>query len=126
MGELLESDRALESAVKGGLVSQSFSKLCHSLCSELKTLNELQESVSMATGAEDADAFELEMRSFLKELGCPHGPLVAKETGCILSNYRNKLLLIGRCSYYRVVFSPTVVCVQTSFSLSSWLPGYFL
>ena len=72
-GPLLE-DGALRVAVEGGLSSSQFVELCLSLCSELKTLNSMQETVTRPQGPEDEESFHLEMRSFLLELACPHSP----------------------------------------------------
>lgn len=61
------------------------------ICSELKQLYSLQEAVSKPQGPADTDAFQLEMRSFLQELQCPHDSL--KELD-LLSSFKKKLLLV--------------------------------
>ena len=48
-GALLE-DGALRVAVEGGLSSPHFVDLCLSLCSELKSLNNMQETVTQPQG----------------------------------------------------------------------------
>ena len=61
------------------------------VCSELKQLCELKETISKPQGANDAEAFQLEMRSFLQELHCPHKCLRELD---LLESYTKKLLLV--------------------------------
>ena len=89
-GPLME-EGGLKSCIKKGLDSDVFIELVTSVCSELKQLCSLQEAVSKPQGSADSESFELEMRSFLKELNCPHTLL--GELG-LLGTYRKKLLLV--------------------------------
>lgn len=99
--------------MEAGLGSAVFIDLVSSLCSELKTLNQMQENVSkpsgavqpvgvcctsynhcFCTGVEDTDSFQMEMRGFLQELSCPHKHLTSDLN--ILASYSSRLLLIGQ------------------------------
>ena len=62
------------------------------ISSELKRLCALQETVSRPQGPGDNEAFQLEMRSFLKELHCPH-ELLLKDLD-LLSTFKQRLLLV--------------------------------
>ena len=112
-GPLLE-DGALRVVVESGLSSPQFVDLCLSLCSELKTLNNMQETVTRpqgesfhlphffisiyilsvaCPGPEDEESFHLELRSFLLELACPHLSLTkGLQT---TSTPSNRILLLG-------------------------------
>lgn len=59
---------------------------------ELKRLCALQETVSRPQGPGDNEAFQLEMRSFLKELHCPH-ELLLKDLD-LLNTFKQRLLLV--------------------------------
>ena len=48
-------------------------------------------------GPQDADSFNLEMRSFVSEIGCPHKALV--QDLMALNEYHNRLLLLGNGSF---------------------------
>lgn len=89
-GPLLE-DGVLRSTLEKGLHSDVFIDTVITICSELKDLYSLQEAVSRPQGPADADSFQLEMRSFLQELQCPHESL--KELD-LLSSFKKKLLLV--------------------------------
>ena len=106
-------------AVEGGLQSAMFVDLVAFLCSELKRLNKMQETVAKpagmyktrlsvrflhewvstfaagpATGVDDAESFQLEMRGFLQELSCPHPQLLSPNNP--LATYTTRLLLVGQ------------------------------
>ena len=89
-GPLLE-EGILRSTLEKGLDSDVFIDTVITICSELKQLYSLQEAVSKPQGPADTDAFQLEMRSFLQELHCPHESL--KELD-LLSSFKKKLLLV--------------------------------
>ena len=88
-GPLLE-EGVLRSTVEKGLHSDVFIDTTIAICSELKQLLSLQEAVSKPQGPADTDAFQLEMRSFLQELSCPHESLGELD---LLSSFKKKLLL---------------------------------
>lgn len=81
----------LRSTLEKGLDSDVFIDTVIAICLELKQLYSLQEAVSKPQGPADTDAFQLEMRSFLQELHCPHESL--KELD-LLSSFKKKLLLV--------------------------------
>ena len=81
----------LRSTLEKGLHSDVFIDTIIAICSELKQLLSLQEAVSKPQGPADTDAFQLEMRSFLQELHCPHESLGELD---LLSSFKKKLLLI--------------------------------
>lgn len=85
-------DGVLKESLEKGLESDHFIELVSAICSDLKQLCSLQEAVSKPQGPTDAEAFELEMRSFLKELHCPHESLLREPN--MLGSYKNKLLLV--------------------------------
>ncbi|KAJ3613229.1 hypothetical protein NHX12_019479 [Muraenolepis orangiensis] len=68
-GPLL-AEECLYSRVEAGLSSPEFVDLCVWLASRLKTLCNLEESISSGPG--DVDGLQLEMSSLLKELHCPY------------------------------------------------------
>ena len=115
-GPLLE-DGALRVAVEGGLSSSQFVELCLSLCSELKTLNSMQETVTRpqdCPGPEDEESFHLEMRSFLLELACPHSSLTkglqttsTPSNRILLLDFLLSELLAARLLSLRTEESPT-------------------
>ena len=88
----LEEESALKESLEKGLASDLFIELVYALSSELKQLCSLQETVSRPQGPSDAESFQLEMRSFLQEMSCPHESLL-KELD-LLSTLRKKLLLV--------------------------------
>ncbi|CAL8273601.1 unnamed protein product [Merluccius merluccius] len=73
-GPLLE-EKALAGGVEGGLASPQYVDLCVWLASGLKAACDLEESLSSGSG--DVDGLQLEMSGLLKELHCPHEPLLA-------------------------------------------------
>ena len=89
-GPLLE-EGVLRSTLEKGLHSDVFIDTIIAICSELKQLLSLQEAVSKPQGPADTDAFQLEMRSFLQELHCPHESLGELD---LLSSFKKKLLLV--------------------------------
>ena len=111
-GALLE-DGKMKTAIEEGLASAAFVELVTALCSELKRLNQMQETVTKPAGlgsfafcgtpattlrvlsvfflgAADAESFEVEMRGFLQELCCPNTQLTTS-----LSSYSSRLQLVG-------------------------------
>ena len=54
-------------------------------------------SNNTTTGPSDKESFEMEMRSFLIELGCPHASL--SERGCVLEGFENRLMLVGQLAH---------------------------
>lgn len=85
-------DGALKTAIESGVDSIAYTDLLTSLCSELKSSAELQEAVTRPQGLEDAESFQLELRSFLRELHCPHFSLTMDTS--VLSSYEKRLLLL--------------------------------
>ncbi|XP_067414146.1 protein FAM98B [Emydura macquarii macquarii] len=75
-GPLLEEE-ALHKAVENGLSSQDFSELCVWLSSQIKSLCDLEESITSTAGEEDVESFQLEISGFLKEMACPYSTLVS-------------------------------------------------
>ena len=88
----MQDSSTLQTAIEQGLTSSLFIDLCTLLCNELKQLLNLQEAVSRPQGQDDCDSFELEIRSFLKELHCPHTSLINERD--ILISYKKKLLMM--------------------------------
>ncbi|XP_048188741.1 LOW QUALITY PROTEIN: protein FAM98B [Perognathus longimembris pacificus] len=74
-GPLLE-EQALRQAAEGGLSSPEFSELCVWLGSQIKSLCNLEESITSA-GRDDPESFQLEISGFLKEMACPYSVLVS-------------------------------------------------
>lgn len=74
-GPLLE-EQALSKAAEGGLSSPEFSELCIWLGSQIKSLCNLEESITSA-GRDDLESFQLEISGFLKEMACPYSVLVS-------------------------------------------------
>ena len=143
-------DGKLQEAIEAGLSSAMFVDLLISLCSELKRLNKMQETVARpagvcecvcvcvcmcvcvrvcvhawlhvyvlcATGEEDAESFQLEMRGFLQELSCPHPQLTSSINP--LTSYSSRLLLVGQFKPHQLSFNAcikwcTVITVSTDF-----------
>ncbi|XP_024057827.2 protein FAM98B isoform X2 [Terrapene carolina triunguis] len=75
-GPLLEEE-ALSKAVENGLSSPDFSELCVWLSSEIKSVCDLEESITSTAGGEDVESFQLEISGFLKEMACPYSALVS-------------------------------------------------
>uniref|UniRef100_A0A2K6B165 Family with sequence similarity 98 member B n=1 Tax=Macaca nemestrina TaxID=9545 RepID=A0A2K6B165_MACNE len=74
-GPLLE-EQALTKAAEGGLSSPEFSELCIWLGSQIKSLCNLEESITSA-GRDDLESFQLEISGFLKEMACPYSVLIS-------------------------------------------------
>uniref|UniRef100_A0A8C8WEJ9 Family with sequence similarity 98 member B n=1 Tax=Panthera leo TaxID=9689 RepID=A0A8C8WEJ9_PANLE len=74
-GPLLE-EQALTKAAEGGLSSPEFSELCVWLGSQIKSLCNLEESITSA-GRDDLESFQLEISGFLKEMACPYSVLIS-------------------------------------------------
>ncbi|PNJ27366.1 FAM98B isoform 1 [Pongo abelii] len=74
-GPLLE-EQALMKAAEGGLSSPEFSELCIWLGSQIKSLCNLEESITSA-GRDDLESFQLEISGFLKEMACPYSVLIS-------------------------------------------------
>uniref|UniRef100_K9IJ38 Family with sequence similarity 98 member B n=1 Tax=Desmodus rotundus TaxID=9430 RepID=K9IJ38_DESRO len=74
-GPLLE-EQALIKAAEGGLSSPEFSELCVWLGSQIKSLCNLEESITSA-GGDDLESFQLEISGFLKEMACPYSVLIS-------------------------------------------------
>eukprot|EP00069_Balaena_mysticetus_P002573 bmy_15996T0 len=94
-GPLLE-EQALMKAAEGGLSSPEFSELCVWLGSQIKSLCNLEESITSA-GKDDLESFQLEISGFLKEMACPYSVLVSgdikdrlkKKDDCLKLLYKN-------------------------------------
>ena len=105
----------MRAAVEAGLESAAFVELVMALCSELKTLCEMQETVtrpagllacgnvprkvqhslfSFLSGVADAESFQLELRGFLQELSCPYADLTSSLNP--LSSFSPRLQLVGQ------------------------------
>ncbi|XP_055393313.1 protein FAM98B isoform X5 [Bubalus kerabau] len=74
-GPLLE-EQALTKAAESGLSSPEFSELCVWLSSQIKSLCNLEESITSA-GRDDLESFQLEISGFLKEMACPYSVLIS-------------------------------------------------
>nr|XP_046269393.1 protein FAM98B [Scatophagus argus] len=73
-GPLLE-EKALLTAAEGGLSSPEYVDLCRWLASRLKSLCDLEESIT--SGPDDIDSLQVEMSGLLKELHCPYKEVVS-------------------------------------------------
>ncbi len=91
-GPLLEED-ALSVAVQSGFSSLHYMHTVTALCTSLQHLCSVECTVSSpGTSLEDIEAFQLELRSFLREICCPHSVLLQGVD--VLATYRNRLLLL--------------------------------
>uniref|UniRef100_A0A8C3UZ38 Family with sequence similarity 98 member B n=1 Tax=Catharus ustulatus TaxID=91951 RepID=A0A8C3UZ38_CATUS len=72
-GALLEED-ALKKAAENGLSSPEFFELCIWLGSQIKSLCNMEESI---TATDDIESFQLEISGFLREMSCPYSSLVS-------------------------------------------------
>ena len=90
-GHLLE-DGKLWSAVEGGITSPDYAALVVALCAELKSTLDLQESVTLPQGSEDAESFQMELRGLLMEMKCPHPSLTSELN--LLSSCLQRLLVL--------------------------------
>lgn len=79
-------------AIEQGLSSSLYTELALNLCSSLQQLCSLQSCVSRPRGSDDVEAFQLEMRSLLRELGCPHQCLM--DGVDVMGDYHKRLLLV--------------------------------
>ncbi|XP_075783156.1 protein FAM98B isoform X1 [Pelodiscus sinensis] len=75
-GPLLEEE-VLSKAIENGLSSPEFSELCIWLSSQIKSVCDLEESITSTAGGEDVESFQLEISGFLKEMACPYSTLVS-------------------------------------------------
>ncbi|XP_029475032.1 protein FAM98C isoform X2 [Rhinatrema bivittatum] len=90
----LMKDVEVDKLISGGASCQEFTTLCCWLVSELKLLCSLEEDVSLTSGPEDADTFQLEMSGVLSELHCPYISLTSGDVTSRLTNSKNCLLLL--------------------------------
>uniref|UniRef100_A0A8C6A4W8 Uncharacterized protein n=1 Tax=Marmota marmota marmota TaxID=9994 RepID=A0A8C6A4W8_MARMA len=95
-GPLLE-EQALTKAAEGGLSSPEFSELCIWLGSQIKSLCNLEESIT-STGRDDLESFQLEISGFLKEMACPYSVLISGDIKDRLKNKDDCLKLL--CKLY--------------------------
>ncbi|NXT48829.1 FA98B protein, partial [Pluvianellus socialis] len=75
-GPLLEEE-ALSKAAENGLSSPEFSELCVWLGSQIKSLCNMEESITSADGNKDIESFQLEISGFLREMACPYSSLIS-------------------------------------------------
>ncbi|NXP70894.1 FA98B protein, partial [Ramphastos sulfuratus] len=75
-GPLLEEE-ALNKAAEKGLSSPEFLELCVWLGSQIKSLCNMEESITSTDGGKDVESFQLEVSSFLREMACPYSSLVS-------------------------------------------------
>ncbi|XP_075049322.1 protein FAM98B [Mixophyes fleayi] len=90
-GPLLE-EASLNPALEGGLSSPEYSQLLCWLSSQIKLLDNLEESVSSEGG--DVDSLQLEVSGFLKEIICPYPTLVCGDIKGRLQNKEDCLKLL--------------------------------
>uniref|UniRef100_A0A8C3N570 Uncharacterized protein n=1 Tax=Geospiza parvula TaxID=87175 RepID=A0A8C3N570_GEOPR len=75
-GALLEEE-ALKKAAENGLSSPEFFELCIWLGSQIKSLCNMEESITATDGLKDIESFQLEISGFLREMACPYSSLVS-------------------------------------------------
>ncbi|NXN19694.1 FA98B protein, partial [Indicator maculatus] len=75
-GPLLEEE-ALNKAAENGLSSPEFLELCVWLGSQIKSLCDMEESITSTDGGKDIESFQLEVSSFLREMACPYSSLTS-------------------------------------------------
>ncbi|XP_027564811.1 protein FAM98B isoform X2 [Neopelma chrysocephalum] len=75
-GALLEEE-ALNKAAENGLSSPEFFELCVWLGSQIKSLCNMEESITSGDGMKDIESFQLEMSGFLREMACPYSSLIS-------------------------------------------------
>ncbi|XP_035745677.1 protein FAM98B [Egretta garzetta] len=75
-GPLLEEE-ALDKAAENGLSSREFSELCVWLGSQIKSLCNMEESITSTDGDKDIESFQLEISGFLREMACPYSSLTS-------------------------------------------------
>ncbi|OXB83891.1 UNVERIFIED_CONTAM: hypothetical protein H355_009375, partial [Colinus virginianus] len=75
-GPLLE-EGALSKAAQSGLSSPEFFELCVWLGSQIKSLSDMEESITSADGVKDIESFQLEISGFLREMACPYSSLIS-------------------------------------------------
>ncbi|TRZ26203.1 hypothetical protein HGM15179_000815 [Zosterops borbonicus] len=75
-GALLEEE-ALKKAAENGLSSPEFFELCIWLGSQIKSLCNMEESITATDGVKDVESFQLEISGFLREMACPYSSLVS-------------------------------------------------
>ncbi|KFP01969.1 Protein FAM98B, partial [Calypte anna] len=75
-GPLLEEE-ALKKAAENGLSSPEFFELCVWLGSQIKSLSNMEESITLADGDKDIESFQLEISGFLREMACPYSSLIS-------------------------------------------------
>ncbi|KAG8430455.1 hypothetical protein GDO86_020564 [Hymenochirus boettgeri] len=75
-GPLLEED-ILSQALEAGLSSPEYFQVLSWLCSQIKPLGDLEESVG--SSGNDVESVQLEVSGFLKELSCPYPTLISGE-----------------------------------------------
>ncbi|XP_010158386.1 PREDICTED: protein FAM98B-like, partial [Eurypyga helias] len=75
-GPLLEEE-ALNKAAENGLSSPEFFELCVWLGSQIKSLCNMEESITATDGDKDIESFQLEISGFLREMACPYSSLVS-------------------------------------------------
>uniref|UniRef100_A0A803JAD8 Family with sequence similarity 98 member B n=1 Tax=Xenopus tropicalis TaxID=8364 RepID=A0A803JAD8_XENTR len=72
-GPLLE-EAILNKTLEAGLTSPDFFQVLSWLCSQIKSLDGLEESIS--SSGDDVESVQLEVSGFLKELSCPYPTLL--------------------------------------------------
>ncbi|XP_018409699.1 PREDICTED: protein FAM98B isoform X1 [Nanorana parkeri] len=90
-GPLLD-EATLGPALEGGLSSPEYCQLLCWLCSQIKLLGNLEESVSSEGG--DLESMQLEVSGFLKEISCPYPSLVSGDIKSRLQNKEDCLKLL--------------------------------
>ena len=65
----------LSKAVTEGVANPEFTRLVSYVSDQLKELYEMEETVTDIAGQEDSSSFNMELSSFLRELGCPYTKL---------------------------------------------------
>ena len=91
-GELLNLE-TLEKEVKDGILSKEYVDIVCTICNEIKELYHLEEAVTIPSGPEDEQTFNLELKAFLRELGCGYSSLVTDREALKLPN--NRMLLLS-------------------------------
>ncbi|XP_065837410.1 protein FAM98B-like [Oscarella lobularis] len=92
-GDLL-NDGELEKSVQGGLGARLFVKLVIWLGEQFEKVCKVEEKMHPLGDEDDLEGFKIELRGFLKEIGCPHKMLVNFSGGEYLADETSRWKLI--------------------------------
>ncbi|KAI1237796.1 hypothetical protein IHE44_0013883 [Lamprotornis superbus] len=106
-GALLEED-ALKKAAENGLSSPEFFELCIWLGSQIKSLCNMEESITATDGVKDIESFQLEISGFLREMSCPYSSLVSGDIKDRLREKEDCLKLLTELQALKILQSKKI------------------